>query len=65
MYRRPKSLEKLLDIREAMSAEAEYDVAAFVEMVRTGTRPAKRAAPKGLTAGKPLKCADRRRLVTK
>ncbi|MBV9240548.1 MAG: hypothetical protein JO314_00940 [Acidobacteria bacterium] len=42
MYRRPKSLEVLLDIRTAMSEEAGYDVQTFVEMIRTGVRPADR-----------------------
>lgn len=36
MYRRPKFLEILLEIRQAMSREADYDVDLFVEMVRSG-----------------------------
>jgi hypothetical protein len=39
MYRRPKFLTVLHEIREAMSREADYDVDLFVEMVRAGTRP--------------------------
>jgi hypothetical protein len=40
MYRRPKFLEVLHDIREEMSREADYDVDLFAEMVRSGARPA-------------------------
>jgi hypothetical protein len=36
MYRRPKFLEILLDIRCEMAHEADYDVELFAEMVRTG-----------------------------
>jgi len=39
MYRRPKFLTVLHQIREAMSREADYDVDLFAEMVRSGTRP--------------------------
>ena len=35
MYRRPKFLEVLHEIREEMSREADYDVYLFVEMVRS------------------------------
>lgn len=38
MYRRPKFLEILHQIREEMSREADYDVDLFAEMVRNGTR---------------------------
>ncbi len=31
MYRRPKFLEILLEIREEMSCEAEFDIGLFVE----------------------------------
>ena len=34
MYRRPKFLEVLLEIRQEMSREADYDVDLFAEMVR-------------------------------
>lgn len=40
MYRRPRSLEVLLTIREEMAREADYDVDFFVEMVRSGIQPA-------------------------
>lgn len=36
MYRRPKFLEVLLEIRQEMSREADYDVDLFAEMVRSG-----------------------------
>lgn len=39
MYRRPKFLTVLHEIREAMSREADYDVDLFAEMVREGSPP--------------------------
>lgn len=36
MYRRPKFLEILLEIREQMSRDTDFDVDLFAEMVRTG-----------------------------
>jgi hypothetical protein len=36
MYRRPKFLEMLHEIREEMSGEADYDVDLFTENVRSG-----------------------------
>ena len=39
MYRRPKFLEILLEIREEMSREADYDVDLFAETVRSGAAP--------------------------
>jgi hypothetical protein len=36
MYRRPKFLEVLLEIRREMSREADYDVDLFAEMIRSG-----------------------------
>jgi hypothetical protein len=36
MYRRPKFLEILLEIRPEMARDADYDVDLFVEMVRSG-----------------------------
>jgi len=39
MYRRPKFLEILLEIREEMAREADHDVDLFAEMARTGYRP--------------------------
>lgn len=42
MYRRPKFLEVLLDIRQEMAREADYDVDLFAEMVRSGRHPGTR-----------------------
>lgn len=36
MYRRPKFLEVLLEIRQEMSRQSDYDVDLFAEMVRSG-----------------------------
>jgi hypothetical protein len=36
MYRRPKFLEILLQIRREMAVEADYDVDLFAEVVRSG-----------------------------
>ncbi len=36
MYRRPKFLEILLEIREQMSRDVDYDVDLYAEMVRSG-----------------------------
>ena len=41
MYRRPKFLEILLDIRREMALEADYDVDLFAERVRAGITPAR------------------------
>lgn len=41
MYRRPKFLEVLLEIRRQMAHEADYDVDLFTEIVRSGSRPSK------------------------
>jgi hypothetical protein len=40
MYRRPKFLERLLEIRCEMALEADYDVDLFVELARSNERPA-------------------------
>ena len=40
MYRRPKFLEILHEIREQMSREADYDMDLFAELVRSGKSPA-------------------------
>lgn len=39
MYRRPKFLEILIDVRQEMAAEADYDVELFAELARSGKRP--------------------------
>lgn len=44
MYRKPKFLEILHDVREQMSREADYDVELFAEMVRSGRAPARNDA---------------------
>ncbi len=36
MYRRPKFLEILLEIREQMSRDSDFDADLFAEMVRSG-----------------------------
>ena len=36
MYRRPKFLEVLIEIRQEMAREADYDVDLFAEIVRSG-----------------------------
>ena len=36
MYRRPKFLEILLEIRQEMSRAADYDMDLFAEMTRSG-----------------------------
>lgn len=36
MYRRPKFLEVLIEIRQEMSRQADYDVDLFAEMIRSG-----------------------------
>lgn len=38
LYRRPKFLEVLHEIREEMSREVDYDVDLFAESVRTGKK---------------------------
>lgn len=39
MYPRSKFQEVLLEIRQEMASEAEYDVDLFTEIVRTGVGP--------------------------
>ncbi len=39
MYRRPKFLEVLIEIRQEMARDADYDVDLFAEQVRRGTSP--------------------------
>ena len=49
MYRKPRFLEVLHEIREEMSRDADYDVELFAEMVRSGVRP--RFGPERNTRG--------------
>lgn len=65
MYRRPKFLEVLLDIRVEMARAADYDVDLFAELVRSGriadggkshemaAEPAAKAGSQRRGAGKP------------
>lgn len=46
MYRRPKFLEILLEIRRQMALEADYDVDLFAELARSGRRAANADSPK-------------------
>jgi len=73
MYRRPKFLTVLHQIREAMSREADYDVDLFAEMVRNGARPdygpkrnirgfRKRAPRPDLDAGETPRVRERKRV---
>ncbi len=39
MYRRPKFLEILIEIRQEMSRSADYDMDLFAEMTRSGKFP--------------------------
>jgi hypothetical protein len=45
MYRRPKFLEVLLQIREQMARDADYDVDRFAEMVRSGSHNGRPGIP--------------------
>lgn len=42
MYRRPKFLEVLLEIRQEMAREADYDVDLFAEIARSGVKKSSR-----------------------
>lgn len=52
MYRRPKFLEKLLEVRCEMAAEADYDVELFLETARSGGR---RPEPKLVSSSSSVK----------
>lgn len=45
MYRRPKFLEVVIEIRQTMAREADYDVDLFSEMLRNGSFPARSDSP--------------------
>ncbi len=51
MYRRPKFLEILLEIRQEMALEADYDVDLFAEHVRAGNVSVADAVDKPSTNG--------------
>jgi hypothetical protein len=70
MYRRPKFLEVLLEIRQEMALEADYDVDLFAEIARTGNRSARskrrRALPEAAPeTPQPKKTANPRRRTIK
>ena len=44
MYRRPKFLEVLLDIRREMANEVDYDTDLFAEMIRNGRHTSETAS---------------------
>lgn len=45
MYRRPKFLEVVIEIRQSMAREADYDVDLFSEMLRNDSFPARSDSP--------------------
>jgi hypothetical protein len=53
MYRRPKFLETLHEIREEMSRESNYSVEIFTEFIKTG-KSAKKKYVEVEKNGKPL-----------
>jgi hypothetical protein len=54
MYRRPKFLEILLEIRREMALEVDYDVDLFAEVARSGNRTAKaKRRPLGAVSADP------------
>ena len=59
MYRRPKFLEVLLEIRQEMAREADYDVDLFAEMARAGSFADDR--PKAVLDEEPAKRPKRKR----
>ena len=67
MYRRPKFLEALLEIREAMAREADYDVELFAQRVRAGKAVKRKPRAKQAAADErpSVQKPRTRRLVTK
>ncbi len=55
MYRRAKFVELLLEIREEMAHEADYDVDLFAELARTGESGAHAKRRKKLTNPRSIK----------
>ena len=56
MYRRPKFLEVLLDIRREMAHEVDYDTDLFAEMIRSGRHTAEtRSHSLALDSAKPVR----------
>jgi hypothetical protein len=63
MYRRPKFLEVLHEIREEMSREADYDMESFAEMLKK--EESKRQREKGKSSNDEQRLtSDRRPLTT-
>ena len=60
MYRRAKFVEILLEIREEMAHEADYDVVLFVERVRNGDSAPDSPKPKRMANPR----SHRRRVVS-
>lgn len=58
MYRRTKFVELLLEIRQEMAHEADYDVDLFAELVRTGESGAHAKRRKKLTNPRSIKERD-------
>jgi hypothetical protein len=56
MYRRSKFLEVLLEVRQQMARDADYDVDLFAEMIRSGSisKPPAKAAD-GLEVARPMR----------
>lgn len=60
MYRRPKFLEVLLDIRCEMAHEVDYDTDLFAEMIRSGRHTAEtRSHSLVLDSSKPADRAEK------
>ena len=64
MYRRSKFLEILLEIRQEMALEADYDVDLFAEHIRAGVEPVD-DAPFAGTVVEPSISGDAPRAKTK
>ena len=64
MYRRPKFLEVLHEIREEMSREADYDMDLFAEMVRNGEGKKPKEKGKKISGEEEHLTTNRRPLTT-
>ena len=59
MYRRAKFVELLLEIRQEMAQEADYDVDLFAELALSGQRPVSESSRKKLLEDRrPVGVAD-------
>jgi hypothetical protein len=61
MYPRSKFQEIMLEVREEMAREADFDVDLFIEMMRSGARSAPKTARHSLTEEEPAKQRKRPR----